>query len=381
MRVVLFYPWLPAPAAGHGSATLLGATLPELQRKAEIHLVCGRTPHEEGLESSVRACVASARIIERPVVAELKGLARLGESAGTLVKTALQGLPLFAAKQWRRALRQALADVVREQRPDLLHIEIGAAAPYAALFAGLPSVLVDHEVLDSPVQRSFVAKHYARCRGVMALCSHDAEVLADLLGHEVPVRPVALPRRDRVARRSIAGRLLFVGSARHQPNHEALRFLVAEVLPVLARAGLDQRPELHVVGATAEEYGIEPTAGLVFRGRVPELGAELAEAALVLAPVNEGGGVRIKNCEAVQSGTPLLTTPLGMRGLEEFASFVSIAPRRQFAATILQELREPAAAEARALAGANAWAAGRRSEDSAALTFDLWQSVCRSARG
>lgn len=378
VRVVLFYPWLPAPLAGHGSATLLGALLSELQRKAEIHLVCGRTRHEAPLEASVRAAVASVRIVERPVVPELRGMARLGETAATLVKTSFQGLPLFAAKQWRRSLRQALSEVVRDKRPDVLHLEIGAVAPYAALFPGLPTVLVDHEVLETPVQRTFATRHYARCSAVMALCHHDAEVLADLLGREVVVRPVTLPEREPLARRAVPGRLFFIGSARHAPNHEALRFLVSEVWPVLGRAGLASMPELHVIGARAEEYGLQPGAGLVFRGRVPDLMAAMSEATLVLAPVNEGGGVRIKNCEAVQAGSPLLTTPLGMRGLEEFAPCVNIAPRRQFADALLKLLREPAACEARALEGARHWASARRIEDAAAATCDVWNSLVRT---
>jgi len=379
--VVLFYPWLPARVAGHGSATLLAALLPGLAAKAEVHLVCGRLAHEKSMEPSVQALVASARVVELPHVASLRGVARAKEALATGLKMSCRGLPLFAAKQWRRALVSALQDTLQRVRPDVLHLEIGAVAPYAALSKALPTVLVDHEVLDTPESRAFIQKHYARIDVLQTLCTHDAEVLSALLEREVGVRAVALADAAIVQRAPVPGRMLFVGSPRHAPNRSALAFLCEQVLPAMASRSPTVKPQLRVVGASAEEFGMPPQAAVEFAGRVNDVEAELARAAVFLAPVSEGGGVRIKNCEALRAGVPLVTTPLGMHGLEEFAGQgVRVAPLRNFADAVLEVLGHPARAEAQAQTMAQLWRTTRTCARSVDETVAMWEQALSTRR-
>ena len=371
VRILLLYPWLPAAEAGHGSAAVLAALLPQLGRHAEVVLVCGYSKAERELLPLVRNQVHALVAVERPQVRQMGVAARTAESAATAWKMTRHGLPLPAAKQWRRPLRHALLEAARVHAPQLLHIEIGSMAPYAALLPHLPSVLVDHEVMDTPPWPRFMVRHYRRCNELMALCRHDAEALKHLLHRTVAVRPVALPLQVAVARAPHPWRMLFVGSARHLPNHEALRFLVQQVLPA-ARTVLPEA-QLRVVGATAADYGMQAAPGVTFVGRVPELAPEFAAAALVLAPVNSGGGVRVKNVEALQAGAALLTTPLGWRGLEnlnrEVAAVAELSGCAARAVALLQD------ANAREAMAARAFALCSRDDGivaAAQITADAW---------
>lgn len=351
----MLYPWLPAAGAGHGSAAVLAALLPALGRYAEIVLICGHTPAERELLPSVRQHVHTLVALERPPVKQMGSIARATESVATAWKVARHGMPLSAAKQWRHAFVRAARVAAREHAPDLLHLEIGSMAPYAAVLPQFPSVLVDHEVQDSDAWKRFMARYYKRCTEVLALCRHDAQLVAGILQRNVDVRPVAVPLRAALPRVPHPGRMLFVGSARHLPNHEALRFLLHSVLPA-ARAVLPSA-HLRVVGATAAEFGVGPVEGVEFAGAVPDLSPEFATAALVLAPVSSGGGVRVKNVEALQAGAALLTTPLGWRGMEALPlNVAAVEDLPNFAARATALLcdapaREAMAARARSVCG------------------------------
>ncbi|MCW5891457.1 MAG: glycosyltransferase [bacterium] len=106
--------------------------------------------------------------------------------------------------------------------------------------------------------------------------------------------------------------LLFVGNFGHPPNADAVRFLVRDVLPRMARS-----VTLRVLGRDAERA----VGGLAQQGRVEVLGSvadlrpHLATARVVVAPVRFGTGMRGKVLEALAMARPLVTTTIGAEGL------------------------------------------------------------------
>jgi glycosyltransferase involved in cell wall biosynthesis len=108
--------------------------------------------------------------------------------------------------------------------------------------------------------------------------------------------------------------VVFVGSFNHAPNVDAAAWLAREIMPhVIAR-----RPSvrLWLVGEDPPP-SILRLAGphLVVTGRVRDVAALLATAAVVVAPVRIGGGMRRKVLEALALGRAVVTTELGTEGL------------------------------------------------------------------
>src|SRR5262249_21666824 len=106
--------------------------------------------------------------------------------------------------------------------------------------------------------------------------------------------------------------MLFVGHFGHPPNVDAVRFLVHDVLPRLGR-----RVRLRIVGR-----GVSPEVAALARpgtvevvGTVPDVRPHLAAAAIVVAPVRFGTGMRGKVLEALAMGRPVVTTSVGAEGL------------------------------------------------------------------
>ena len=59
----------------------------------------------------------------------------------------------------------------------------------------------------------------------------------------------------------------------------------------------------------------DPAAGVEARGFVEDVGATTREAAVCLAPLRFGGGIRLKVLEALANERPVVGTPSGLEGL------------------------------------------------------------------
>jgi glycosyltransferase involved in cell wall biosynthesis len=118
-----------------------------------------------------------------------------------------------------------------------------------------------------------------------------------------------LPLRHR--RRGDTLRLLFVGSGNYAPYERGIAWLVREVLPRLRAAGADV--SFDVVGAPPAAP--LPAEGVRYLGRVAEVEPHYADADVVVVPVFEGSGTRLKVIEAAAYGRPVVSTRLGAEGL------------------------------------------------------------------
>lgn len=111
-------------------------------------------------------------------------------------------------------------------------------------------------------------------------------------------------------------RVAFFGSDM-PPNREAAMVLVKKVFPSL-REQFGERVELHLYGKVCEAFaGKMVVPGLVLHGFVDDLIAAYAEIDVVANPIAFGGGLKIKNVEALCHGRPLITSTVGAEGLDE----------------------------------------------------------------
>jgi glycosyltransferase involved in cell wall biosynthesis len=129
-------------------------------------------------------------------------------------------------------------------------------------------------------------------------------------GYARPPAPVGHPERPVPAS---GGVVAFVGLQTYEPNVDASRFLVEQVLPHLRAARPDA--EVHLIGRAGPEVEALAEPGVRVLGEVADLDAALAGADLVAVPVRFGGGTRIKVLEAMAQRIPIVTTSAGCEGL------------------------------------------------------------------
>jgi glycosyltransferase involved in cell wall biosynthesis len=136
--------------------------------------------------------------------------------------------------------------------------------------------------------------------------------------------------------------LLFVGPMDYRPNADAAGWLVNRVLPAIRQA----RPEarLRLVGRGAERFHGE---GVEAVGYVDDIQSEIDGADVMVAPLRMGGGTRFKVLQAMAAGLPVVTTPLGLQGIEAEPGRGALvaASAADFAAAVTRVLDDPAFAE------------------------------------
>jgi len=144
--------------------------------------------------------------------------------------------------------------------------------------------------------------------------------------------------------------LFFVGGFNHTPNRLGITWFVTEVLPLIWEQVPDAR--LDIAGSNPP-----PDVKMLASERVAVLGRISDEAlyelygraALAVAPLLYGAGVKGKVIEAMAYGVPVATTSVGAQGIEvgERGLFVGDDPQ-QLAGAIVQALRDRKEAQRRA---------------------------------
>lgn len=167
----------------------------------------------------------------------------------------------------------------------------------------------------------------------------EVEVMS-LLSFSLPALPGPPP--------PLAGRegIVFVAGFAHPPNVDAALWLVREIMPLiwakrpgtpLTLIGSNPTPAVRALAsATVEVTGFVPDGELLRR---------YAGARLALCPLRFGAGVKGKVVESMHAGLALVTTPIGVQGLEEAPCAVR-ETAEEIAAEALRLLEDDAAWEA-----------------------------------
>ena len=148
-------------------------------------------------------------------------------------------------------------------------------------------------------------------------------------------------------------RLIFVGGFRHRPNVDAMLWFVREVWPRIVSSVPSSR---FVIAGSFPPAEIQALAGrdVTVTGFITD--EELCElyqsAQIAVVPLRFGAGVKGKVIEALSYGTPVVATSIGAQGLVDAHNFLDVCDTpAEFAATVVEILRDPASRTVNALAG------------------------------
>lgn len=119
---------------------------------------------------------------------------------------------------------------------------------------------------------------------------------------------------------------VFIGNFLHEPNWNTVQFLKTEIWPSL-RKQLPQA-KLNIYGAYQSQKVLQlhnPKENFNIMGRAQNAKETIAKHRILLAPIQFGAGVKGKFIDAMQVGTPSITTTIGseaMKGNLEWNGFV-----------------------------------------------------------
>lgn len=212
--------------------------------------------------------------------------------------------------------------------------------------------------------RDIEARLIACSSAVLAISGEERDAFAEVFGFAreriflapngfEPVRgPDPAPPRERSA--------LFLGSA-HPPNIEALAYIAEELAPALSDV------TFHVLGAVCKAYTKPVPANVKLLGFVDaaEKDALLWRCGAAINPLRSGAGTNLKMLDYMGHAAPVLSTPVGARGLDiEPGVQANVSELGDFAATLRAMLGDAPASRA----------LGRRGADFADARY-TWASI------
>lgn len=394
MRILYVVPFVPRGDAAHGGRVVAET----MRRTAAVHEVCVLYLRPDG-EPGIDSALSETCTWVREVVLPRRGDGAVAETVrrARLLARVLAGVPMQVVEVESREFGIAIERACRELEPDVVQLELTVTARYAqdgAAGQRAATVLVAHDVgaataaevravstgverlvrsLDAAAWRRFERRALARVDSVVTLTERDAEILRATAPRQAfSVIPLVVAPRARPLDPvgTTPPKILFVGGFGHVPNVDAARRLANAVAPRLRERFPDI--ELVLVGASPPlEVVALRRPGVHVVGDVPSIEPYLDEAAVVVAPLRIGGGMRVKVLDALAAGKAIVASPRAVAGLDVVnGEHLLIAERDdELVAAVSRLLADPD--ERRALAmGALRYVAAHRGVDEQVRAYD-----------
>lgn len=281
------------------------------------------------------------------------------------LRSLLSGRPFLVERDDFPEMRALVRDILAQERPEVIHADQLTMAQYAynqnfpknrnkakVNNEGAPFVIFDAHnavwtILDRMKQtapfwlRPFFQREklsVLRYEGELvrsvdrslAVSEVDRKALADALrsleqvelseSAKISVIPIAINTQqlNRVTHQHDSKNILTIGSMHYPPNADGIRWFINEVFPLIVK----EFPEatLTVVGKNppadilkaSQEFGQK----IELMGYVEKLKPYFERAAVEVVPVRAGGGMRVRLLEAFSRGMPVVTTTIGLEGIE-----------------------------------------------------------------
>jgi len=297
-------------------------------------LIQSKTPLDESTRSML------APLVERLIVLER----RPRKHPLTLAAALLAPYPVVVSVNGlSRSLRNVMTELLEEEW-DVVHVEhsYGLQAVLGALQRRRqPFTLSEHNVESSltastnyhPRIPHAMVQYLRRYDGwryrnwerhaltaparVIAVTDEDAARLAAISGRKVDVIANGVDARTLASVCPDFGsrRVMFIGNYDYAPNAAAVEITLTQILPRI----WSRLPAVHFAVCG---HGIRPgwrerwrDQRIEWRGFVPDPTVEQRRSAVLLAPLNAGGGSKLKVLESMAAGIAVVGTPEAVSGL------------------------------------------------------------------
>jgi len=142
------------------------------------------------------------------------------------------------------------------------------------------------------------------------------------------------------------GVILFLGDFHHKPNQDALHYFVKDTFPFVRK----QYPSavFHVVGANLTDSLLRglntDTDSIRIHGEVEDIRVYYEMTSIFVNPIVSGGGMRGKVLEAMAMTKAVVSTPLGIQGINvrDQEEILLAQTPQEFANAVVSLLKEPA---------------------------------------
>ncbi len=263
----------------------------------------------------------------------------------SLAISLLSGQPFIVERDASQAMHALLARLASEAAEagapfDLVHADQLYMAPYAEALP-IPRLLDQHNAVyriyeslqgqrgwprswlarrEAALLRRYEGRLCASFEAVTTVSEEDRQALLDVMPRprELTTIPIAVDAAELqpIARDPASQAVLSLAAPDWPPNAEGISWFAREVYPLVRRSAADSRLFIcgaqpgHALRALSERDPSIEVTGFV------EPASYIARSACLIVPLRQSGGMRAMILEALARGIPIVSTSVGVAGLD-----------------------------------------------------------------
>lgn len=259
-----------------------------------------------------------------------------------LIRTFATGLPFASAAYYSEDLKRLLIKELKDGDYDVVHFESYYPALYLPLVKKLGvRTVMGNENLEYQIYERFATQKpfplgeilkvevwrmriyeeslWRQADLNIAASTGDATQIKKITGQECPVigNGVDVKSLANIHFRTNAKTLLFIGTLIYQQNDDAVRFFLDKIF-TLIKAEIPRVNFILVSGYKPkwlDNYLVDKNIEFI-RDEFTSVEKFFSQADLLIVPNRIGGGTRIKIIQAMAAGLPVVTTSVGIEGIE-----------------------------------------------------------------
>lgn len=260
-------------------------------------------------------------------------------TTNNILKTGFSFYPFLVVRNWASGEKGEIEKELAFENFDLIHAETFYVMPHIPK-TKIPILLVEQTIeylvykhfadefgiplikqllyLDVLKMKYWELRYWKQAKKVVATSTDDKEVMLSLKPSlDVDIVPNGVDSeyfRKKVATKSSEPTILYLGNFTWLQNREAVEVLVNKVWPDIKRK--ISNAKLWIIGKDAKVFFSNLNTDDIKVDEVDDVRAVYQKASVLVAPIYGGGGTRYKYLESFASGLPVVTTSIGIGGME-----------------------------------------------------------------
>lgn len=334
MRILIISSYLPFPLFSGGHIRLYNIVKRLTEKNHQVTLICEKRENQTQEDISEIAKICKQVIpVERKKQWSFQNILQTGFSKKSFLITG----------HTNEDMQRKIVELLKNNSFDLIHVETSYVMQNVPQ-THIPIVLVEHNieylvyqrfVNNAPLllrpllaidvqklQRSEEA-FWKRATYIVTVSEKEKEVIGlpnvSVVPNGVDIELFQMKKNLFITNKPEAD-ILFIGDFKWVQNRDSVRWIINEIYPKLQQYfKLARKTTLWIIGKhipqALKQY--QRDNSIIFDENSQKPTEKIfADADILLAPIRIGGGSQYKILEAMASGTPVVTTPLGIEGIE-----------------------------------------------------------------
>lgn len=238
-------------------------------------------------------------------------------------------------------LSKQIINLIEKEKIDVVHIESLFGMPYARDIKTktkakivLRSHNIEHLLWEqkakhenNPIKkiylkilvhqlRKFELQSFAMADGIISISNIDSEFIKQANIHTPLITiPVGIPQKQFIENTS--NKIYHIGAMDWQPNISGLNWFLNDVWPKVLKKNPDAT--LHIAGKNLQVNYYKNYKNVIAYGEVKDAEEFAKDKGIMIIPVKQASGIRIKLAEAMMMSKAVVSTSIGASGVENLS--------------------------------------------------------------